>query len=137
MRTCEFARISSLIVAVSECDERVGDRVAGSFGSNEASSPDGSTSGNGRPSPMPLTDGARGETFLMRDEFLSEEDLDLKHLSSAELVRVWVAWLRQAQTTNDRDAHEYSHGVFAGADMVRFFAELKRQTPNDESSSRR
>ncbi|HNV69283.1 MAG TPA: hypothetical protein PKO06_06255 [Candidatus Ozemobacteraceae bacterium] len=73
----------------------------------------------------------------MRDEFLSEEDLDLKHLSSAELVRVWTAWLRQAQITNDRDALEYSHGVFAGADVARFFAELKRNTPDDESTSRR
>lgn len=48
----------------------------------------------------------------MRDAFFSEEDLDLRHLSFAELNRVWNAWLRQAQATNDRDAHEYSHGVF-------------------------
>jgi len=48
----------------------------------------------------------------MRDAFLSDEDLDLRHLSFTELNRVWNAWLRQAQATNDRDLHEYSHGVF-------------------------
>ncbi len=48
----------------------------------------------------------------MRDEFLSEEDLDLRHLSPAERDRVWDAWLRQAQSTNDKDRHLYSHGVF-------------------------
>lgn len=50
--------------------------------------------------------------ILLRDEFLSEEDLDLKSLSQAELERVWDAWLRQAQATNDRDTREYSHGTF-------------------------
>jgi len=48
----------------------------------------------------------------MKDAFLSEEDLDLRHLSFAELNRVWNAWLHQAQATNQRDRHEYSHGVF-------------------------
>ncbi len=48
----------------------------------------------------------------LRDEFLSEEDLDLRHLSREELSAVWDAWLRQAQATNDRDARLYSHGVF-------------------------
>jgi hypothetical protein len=48
-----------------------------------------------------------------RDEFLSQEDLDLKHLSWEELLAWWDAMLRQAQATNDLDEHEYSHGVFA------------------------
>lgn len=48
----------------------------------------------------------------MKDAFLSEEDLDLRHLSFAELNRVWNAWLRQAQATNKYDRREYSHGVF-------------------------
>ena len=48
----------------------------------------------------------------MRDEFLSEEDLDLANLSWDELIAVWNEWLRQAQATNDADADEYSHGVF-------------------------
>lgn len=48
----------------------------------------------------------------MEDAFLSEEDLDLRTLSFDELNRVWNAWLRQAQATNDRDRNEYSHGVF-------------------------
>ena len=47
-----------------------------------------------------------------RDEFLSEEDLDLANLSWAELLAWWNEWLRLAQATNDADAHEYSHGVF-------------------------
>ncbi len=47
----------------------------------------------------------------MRDEFLSDEDLDLKNLSPQELELVWTAWLRAAQMNNDRDIHEYSHGV--------------------------
>lgn len=49
-----------------------------------------------------------------RDEFLSEEDLDLAGLSDEELCAVWDEWLRQAQATNDMDAYEYSHGVFMG-----------------------
>ena len=48
----------------------------------------------------------------MKDAFLSEEDLDLRSLSFAELNRVWNAWLRQAQMTNEHDRHDYSHGVF-------------------------
>lgn len=47
-----------------------------------------------------------------KDQFLSEEDLDLRHLSWEELLRVWDEWLRQAATTDEQDAHLYSHGVF-------------------------
>jgi hypothetical protein len=47
-----------------------------------------------------------------RDEFLSEEDLDLGNLSSEELDRYWRLWLTQAQVTNDLDRATYSHGVF-------------------------
>jgi hypothetical protein len=49
---------------------------------------------------------------MMRDEFLSEEDLDLRTLTDEELAAVWTAWLRQAQATNDVDERLYSHGVF-------------------------
>lgn len=49
----------------------------------------------------------------LRDEFLSEEDLDLRNLSEVELLAVWDAWLVQAQATNDADVDEYAHGVFA------------------------
>jgi hypothetical protein len=38
-----------------------------------------------------------------RDEFLSEEDLDLRNLSDDELVAYWNLWLEQAQVTNDLD----------------------------------
>lgn len=47
-----------------------------------------------------------------RDEFLSEEDLDLRNLSDAELSAYWLLWLHQAQATNDLDAGTYEHGVF-------------------------
>ena len=47
-----------------------------------------------------------------RDEFLSEEDLDLQNLSDEELDAVWTAWLYQAQATNEEDRYTYSHGVF-------------------------
>jgi hypothetical protein len=47
-----------------------------------------------------------------RDEFLSEEDLDLQNLTDEELDAVWTAWLYQAQITNDEDRYTYSHGVF-------------------------
>jgi len=47
-----------------------------------------------------------------RDEFLSEEDLDLANLPMAELLAWWDLWLLQAQATNDVDAHLYAHGVF-------------------------
>ena len=41
---------------------------------------------------------------MIRDEFLSEEDLDLRNMSEEELDAYWTAWLEQAQATNDRDA---------------------------------
>jgi len=47
-----------------------------------------------------------------RDEFLSEEDLDLRNLSDEELATYWLLWLQQAQVTNDLDAGTYEHGVF-------------------------
>jgi hypothetical protein len=51
-----------------------------------------------------------------RDEFLSEEDLDLRALSMEELEAQWNEWLRQAQSTNDLDKDDYSHGVFVRID---------------------
>ncbi len=48
------------------------------------------------------------------DNFLSEEDLDLRNLTGKELVAWWNLWLEQAQATNELDQHEYSHGVFSG-----------------------
>jgi hypothetical protein len=66
----------------------------------------------------------------LRDEFLSEEDLDLRNLTWEELIAYWNLWLHQAQATNDLDEALYSHGVFdrdpavapreeAGAPMLR------------------
>lgn len=52
---------------------------------------------------------------MMRDEFLSEEDLALAELSPEELEAWWTAWLLAAQATNDQDAGDYSHGVFASS----------------------
>ena len=54
----------------------------------------------------------------VRDEFLSEEDLDLRNLTEEELVAYWNEWLEQAQATNAADAQVYSHGVFACAAPV-------------------
>jgi hypothetical protein len=51
----------------------------------------------------------------LRDEFLSEEDLDLRTMTEGELYAYWDMWLRQAQATNDLDRHTYSHGVFRSA----------------------
>lgn len=48
----------------------------------------------------------------IRDEFLSEEDLDLRNLSEQELFAWWDLWLRQAQASNEVDREAYSHGVF-------------------------
>ncbi len=48
----------------------------------------------------------------IRDEFLSEEDLDLRNLSQDELIAYWNLWLHQAQITNKLDEALYSHGVF-------------------------
>lgn len=47
-----------------------------------------------------------------RDEFLSEEDLGLRHMSEDELFATWALWLEQAQATNDAEADTYSHGIF-------------------------
>jgi hypothetical protein len=47
-----------------------------------------------------------------RDEFLSDEDLDLQNLSDEELIAYWNLWLTQAQATNHLDEALYSHGVF-------------------------
>jgi hypothetical protein len=53
-------------------------------------------------------------TLTCRDQFLSEEDLDLKNLEWDELIAVWNAWLRQASASDETDAGDYSHGVFVG-----------------------
>lgn len=49
-----------------------------------------------------------------RDEFLSEEDLDLKNMTDEELIAYWNHWLEQAQATNELDKYTYSHGAFMG-----------------------
>jgi hypothetical protein len=46
----------------------------------------------------------------LEDEFLSEEDLDLRNMTWEELVAYWNLWLLQAQATNDADP-PYTHGV--------------------------
>jgi hypothetical protein len=48
-----------------------------------------------------------------RDQFLSEEDLDLRNLTWEELLAWWDEMLMQAQASNDIDEDVYSHGVFA------------------------
>ena len=56
-----------------------------------------------------------GQMETQRDEFLSEEDLDLRNLSEAELIAYWNLWLEQAQASNELDEKTYSHGVFETA----------------------
>jgi len=58
----------------------------------------------------------------VKDEFLSEEDLDLANLSDAELDAYWDLWLHQAQASNDLDAHLYSHGVFVEEPRIEPFS---------------
>lgn len=53
----------------------------------------------------------------IRDEFLSEEDLDLRNLKEDELIAYWNMWLEQAQTSNSIDEYRYSHGVFTMLDQ--------------------
>ena len=48
----------------------------------------------------------------LKDEFLSEEDLDLVNLTEEELHAWWNHWLEQAQASNKDDEDSYSHGVF-------------------------
>lgn len=45
--------------------------------------------------------------------FLSEEDLDLAHLSDDDFDRLSNAAWHAAQATNDRDAAVYRHGCVA------------------------
>lgn len=56
--------------------------------------------------------GLDSANFPRRDQFLSEEDLDLKNLTWEELLVVWDGWLKQASATDEADASLYSHGVF-------------------------
>ena len=50
----------------------------------------------------------------LRDEFLSEEDLDIRNLTPEERDAWWDERLRLAQQTNHLDRDDYSHGVFVG-----------------------
>jgi len=54
----------------------------------------------------------------IRDEFLSEEDLDIRDLTERELLIYWDMWLKQAQVTNALDRDTYSHGVFTNGPRV-------------------
>ncbi len=69
-----------------------------------------------------------------RDRFLSEEDLDLANLPFDELLRWWDEALKQAQASNDEDADEYSHGVFAMP--RREWERLRREWLQTHSASR-
>lgn len=53
---------------------------------------------------------------IKSDQFLSEEDLDLKNLSWEELLVVWNDWLDQAQSTNELDKDHYSNSAFMSPD---------------------
>lgn len=51
-------------------------------------------------------------TLETNDQFLSEDDLNLRDLSWEELLCAWDVWLRNASATDEEDAAEYSHGGF-------------------------
>ncbi len=46
---------------------------------------------------------------------LSEDDVDIRDMSAAELDAAWDLWFDLAQSTNETDP-PYTHGVFAGGD---------------------
>jgi hypothetical protein len=77
-------------------DERSADRAHGTPLNAPTASARSGVSGEPRP----------------RDQFLSEEDLDLANLPWEEVLIWWDLFLRQAQASNDLDEDEYSHGVF-------------------------
>lgn len=54
-------------------------------------------------------------------EMLSEDDMNLKGMTRAELEAAWDLWFELAQHTNDFD-DDYSHGVFAGVDLKALLA---------------
>ncbi len=68
----------------------------------------------------------------VRDEFLSEEDLDLRNLPNEELIAYWNLWLEQAQMTNELDQNTYSHGVFEMAPSVAEQPEIRRAESVEE-----
>jgi hypothetical protein len=49
-------------------------------------------------------------------ELLSEDDMNLKGMTRAELDAAWDLWFELAQHTNDFDP-DYTHGVFVGVDL--------------------
>ncbi len=63
------------------------------------------------------------------EEFLSSEDLELATLSWAELMALWDFWLAQAQSTNEADHDDYSHGVFVSPRRAREI--LSGDTPQE------
>lgn len=62
----------------------------------------------------------------IRDEFLSEEDLDLQEVSEEELIAYWKLRLEPAPATNDEDRYEYSHGVFTREPQKKSASETAR-----------
>lgn len=48
-------------------------------------------------------------------ELLSEDDMNLRGMTRAELEAAWDLWFELAQHTNDSDP-DYTHGVFVGVD---------------------
>lgn len=64
------------------------------------------------------------------EEFLSCEELELSILSWDEMMALWDFWLAQAQSTNEADGDEYSHGVFVSPRRAReLLAEAQAPRP--------
>jgi hypothetical protein len=61
-------------------------------------------------------------------ELLSEDDLNLKDMTSEELDRAWDLWFDLAQATNDFDP-PYTHGVFVLCDLNSSAGPQNRENP--------
>lgn len=48
-------------------------------------------------------------------ELLSEDDMNLRGMTRAQLDQAWDLWFASVQWTNDFD-EPYTHGVFVGLD---------------------
>lgn len=64
----------------------------------------------------------------IRDEFLSEGDLDLRNLTRDELIAYWNLWLHLAQASNDLDEDLYTHGVFEREPSAKYRMQTENQS---------
>jgi hypothetical protein len=61
-------------------------------------------------------------------QMLSEDDLNIQHMTPDELDAAWDLWFDLAQSTNDADPL-YSHGVFTSSDGTTLIAATRHDPP--------